>query len=88
MIVCGEEDHDHITCLKVFPDLLNFTGGLLPGESQTEDCCLVSGSYWYRKVSLPVTMSQTHSDLPPSNFRTVPLSLGQLVGYPTGAALP
>ena len=45
MIVCGEEDHDHITCLKVFPDLLNFTGGLLPGESQTEDCCLVSGSY-------------------------------------------
>ena len=47
-------------------------GWALPWETedcQTEDCCLVSGSYWHTKVSLPVTMSQTCCDLPPSNFR-------------------
>ena len=77
-------------------DLLNFTGGLSPGKSQTEGCCLLFGSQWYTKVSLPVTMFQTLSDLPPSNFRstrrnhsTLPLPfLGQLVGHPTGLTLP
>ena len=64
-----------IVCVEVLLDLLNFTGGsspgktqLSPGKSQTEDCCSVSGSYWYTKGSLPVTMSLTRSDLPPSNF--------------------
>ena len=46
-----------IICLGVLLELSNFTGGLSPGKSQTEDYCLVSGSYWYTKVSLPVTMS-------------------------------
>ena len=33
-----------IVCLKVLLNFLNFTGGLSPAKSQTEDCCLVSGS--------------------------------------------
>ena len=33
-------------CLEVLLDLLNFTGiGSRPGKNQTEDSCLVSGSY-------------------------------------------
>ena len=38
-------------------------------KAKTEDCCLISGSYLYTKVLLSVTMSQTCSDLPPSNFQ-------------------
>ena len=75
---------------------LNFTGGLSTGKSQIEDCCLVSGLYWYTKVSVPVTVSQTRSDLPQSNFRIIrrcqspfpssaPRSIG---GHPTDATLP
>ena len=63
----GEKDRD--IYLEVPLGLLNITGGLSPGKSQTEACCLVSGSYWYTKVSLPLTMFQTRSDVPPSNFR-------------------
>ena len=33
-----------IICSEVPLDFLNFTGGFSPGKSQTEDCCLVSGS--------------------------------------------
>ena len=73
----GQMPHDRIwqrrlqlSVWKVLLDLFNFTGGLSSRKSQTEDCCLVSGSYWYTEVSLPVTMSQTRSDLPPSNFRS------------------
>ena len=62
----GEEDYDHLEALL---DLFKFTGGLSSGTSQTEDCCLISGSYLYTKVLLSVTMSQTCSDLPPSNFQ-------------------
>ena len=58
-----------IICLEVLNDFLNFTGGLSTGKSQTEDSCLVFGSYWYTNVSLPVTTSQTRSDLPPSDSR-------------------
>ena len=48
----GEEDRDHLLEVPLY--LLNFTGGLSLVKSQTEDCCLVSGSYCYTKVSLPV----------------------------------
>ena len=37
-------------CLKVLLDLLNFTAGISSGKSKTEDCCWVSGSYWYTRI--------------------------------------
>ena len=68
----GEEAFEHLFFFFfwVLLDLLNFTGGLSPGRSQI-DCCLVPGSYLYTEVLLPVTMFQTRSDLPPSNFRSM-----------------
>ena len=60
-----------IVCLGVLLGLLNFTGELSTGKSQTEDYCLVSVSYWYTKVLLPVTMSQTRSDLSRRHFRSM-----------------
>ena len=69
--VTGFGEEDAIICLEVLLDLLNFTSGLSPERSQTEDCCLVSGSYCYTEVSLPIALSQTRSYLPPSNFRSM-----------------
>ena len=39
-------------------EFLNFTGGRSPGKNQTKDCCLVSGSYLYTKVSSSVTIAR------------------------------
>ena len=64
----GEEDRDHLFGSAYRS--LEFHRWALTWENQTEDCCLLSFSYWYAKVSLPVTMSQTRSDLPPSHFQS------------------
>ena len=57
-----------IICLETLLFLLNFTGGISSGKTNTADCCFVSRSCWYTQVSSSVTMSQTRGDLPLSNF--------------------
>ena len=66
MIGFGEEVRDHV--FGSASRSLEFHRWALTWENQTEDCCLLCFSYWYAKVSLPVTMSQTRSDLRSFNF--------------------
>ena len=60
-------------CLEALLFLFNFTGGFSSGKTHTADCCFVSGSYCYTRVSSLVTMSQTRGDLPPSSFLSMRL---------------
>ena len=48
----GEKDCGHLFGSASWSP--EFNRGLSLGKSQTENCCLVSGSYWHTKVSLPV----------------------------------
>ena len=86
-----EEDQDH-HLFGVLLDFLNVTDEFPPRKSQTEDYCLVSGP-WCTKVSLPMTISQTRSHLPPSSVSkhakaplqtTPPLFLSKLGGASNG----